>query len=160
MNTLELLPNDMVIIIAKYVYGDDKVVVRRDGHVSFRILKIDPCLFKIPKFSIYLSFGSRKGPAHMNTKSVFLGKKTVHHHEIGWNDDTYDTDENTPSHRRTEYSITIRCDAATSEMSYEFISSVMMCKSSCDYITQHKKNKYLVKDMDRGQQYIKSNRIL
>jgi hypothetical protein len=172
MNTLsliELLPRDMIIIIAKYVYGDDKVVVRKDGHVSFRILKIEPCLSKIRKFSVYLFFDTINGTSHVKNKTIFLGKKTVRDSEIGWDDETYHNhigfldEDRTPSYRSIEYSITIRCDANTKQVTYEYVSCVYMYfyeKPRYGSITDNKLQKYLVNETDRGQHYIKSNRIL
>lgn len=155
----------MIILIAKFVYGDKKVVVRKDGHVSFRILEIFPSLSKIRQFSVYLSFDSCNGAAHVNTKSAFLGKQIVQKNEIGWEDATYHTrfsSEDEPKYRRTEYSITIRQDMTSKQNTYEFRSSVILfCgEDGWGQLIHGEKQKYLVEDTYEGQHYIKSNRIL
>ena len=121
--SLRSLPSDMVIVIAQFVYGEKKVVVRKDGHVSFRILKIEPCLSKIRKFSVYLSFDSHDSISRVSSKTVFLGNKMVHNQDIGWSDITYAEEEDSPLYRRTEYTLTIR------KNTYEFVSSAMLYSS-------------------------------
>jgi hypothetical protein len=162
---IKILPKDMIIIIAKFVYGDKKVVVRKDGHVSFRILETVPSLSKIRQFSVYLSFDSRDGIAHVNTKSAFLGKKIIQKNEIGWEDATYHTNcsfEDEPKYRRKEYVITIRRDLTSKQNIYEFRTSVMLfCgEDSWGQLISSEQHKYLVEDTNEGQHYIKSNRIL
>ena len=161
LSRIEILPKDMIILIAKFVYGDKKVVVRKDGHVSFRILETFPSLSKIRQFSVYLSFDSCNGSAHVNTKSVFLGKQIVQKNEIGW-EDTRFSSEDEPKYRQTEYSITIRQDMTFKQNTYEFRSSVILfCgEDGWGQLIHSEKQKYLVEDTNEGQHYIKSNRIL
>ena len=78
MNTL---PFDMVVLVAKFVYGEDKVVVRKGGYVSFRILKIDPCIFKIPTFSVDFYDDGK-----LSSKTVVFDDTVVTNTMIGWTD--------------------------------------------------------------------------
>jgi hypothetical protein len=162
---MELLTEDKVILIliAKYVYGDDKVVVRKDGHISFRILNIDPSISKIRKFSYYLSTGRRSGLDYVSVKSIFLGKSVVKNSDPGWRDmPTMSGDEDEiPLYRKTEYMVTIRCDihvTATCEKPkfiYEFKSTTMVYyENYIEEITYGnlvniKKDTYLMEDTDR-----------
>lgn len=128
---LATLPKDTVILIAQFVYGDDKIKIRKDGSVSFRILNIPPCMYRIPKFTVYVKIDNRSGISSVNSKTLFLGKKTIKCGDEGWLDypamlDNERGDGESGTYRRTEFAIKITNPLAKPFPVYEFISTVIL----------------------------------
>lgn len=107
-DSLATLPRDIIIIIAQFVYGDENVKMRKNGTVSFRILNIAPCMYLIPKFTVYIRQDARTGVSSVDSKIVVLGNKTTNNRDEGWYDNPWATVTGEPvEYRRKEYSMKI-----------------------------------------------------
>ena len=124
---LATLPKDTVILIAQFVYGDDKIKIRKDGSVSFRILNIAPCMYRIPKFTVYVKIDNRSGISTVNSKTMFLGKKLIKCDDEGWLDYPLHASQlESGTYRRKEFAIKITNPLAKPFPVYEFITTVII----------------------------------
>lgn len=138
LDNISCLPKDVIVLIAKFVYGDERVVVRKDGYVSFRILDLATVSFyTIPTFDVFIKTDNRTGLSSIHSKILKFRQFKIESTDKGWEDmDTRDPySDYCPHYRKKQYTIRITYDSISGTPKNEFVvTTTLPCYSENSHI--------------------------